>query len=155
MNFILPRPANEGCARGDDRWSVSTGSDQEKRSRLRTFKPNAILGWLLEIPLFESLESPSLLGCDPFVLLPLQPSVIFLLSFLASLYIRVTAFIIPTAHRRPRARGRTRRVSVAMITFTGGGSSVCFVTLPVIVSAAVAFVALGIRSSIIPTAAGT
>jgi len=118
-----------------------------------TFKPNAVLGCLLEIPLFESLEPLSLLGCDPFVLLPLQPSIIFLLGFLASPYTRVTIPI--TAHRRRRTRRGTRGVSVTMITFTGGGSSVCFVTLPAIVSTAVAFVALGLRSSIIPVGVGT
>jgi len=155
MNFILPRPASKACAGGDDGWSVSMGLDQEKRSHLRTFKPNSILGWLLEIPLFESLEPLSLLGRDPFVLLPLQSSVVFFLSFLAFPYTRVTTSIIPTARRRPRTRRRTRGVSVTMITFTGGGSPVSFVTLPAIVSAAMAFVAFGIRSSIIPVGAGT
>ena len=77
--------------------------DQEKGSRPRTFEPNTILGWLLEVPLvpiFESLKPPSFLGCDPFVLLPLQPSVVFLLGLLALPYNRITTSIIPSVHRR-------------------------------------------------------
>lgn len=114
---------------------------------LRTFKPNAILGWFLEILLisiFESLKPSLLLGCDPFIFLPLQPSVVFLLGFLALPCTRIDASIILTAHRSPRARGRPRRVGVTMIVFTGGGFSVCFVALAVAASATVVFVAFRI-----------
>lgn len=106
------------------------------------------------MPIFESLEPLSLLGRDPFVLLSLQPGVVFLLSFLTSLYTRVTNSIFPAAYGRPRTRRRTGRVSVAMVTLTGG-SPICFVTLPAIVFAAVAPVALGIGSDIIPAVVGT
>jgi len=158
INELHPAPTcNQSmCARGR-RMVSHTGSDQEKRNHLRTFKPNTILGWLLEVPLmpiFESLEPLSLLGRDPFVLLPLQPGVVFLLSFLTSLYTRVTTSIVPAAYGRPRTRRRTGRVSVAMVTLMGG-SPVCFVTLPAIVFAAVASVALGIGNGIIPGVVGT
>lgn len=157
INEFHPAPTckQSMCARGR-RMVSHTESDQEKRNHLCTFKPNTILGWLLEVPLmsiFESLEPPSLLGRDPFVLLPLQPGVVLLLSFLTSLYTRVTTSIVPAAYRRPRTRRGTRRISVTMVTLTGG-SPICFVTLPAIVFAAVAPVALGIGSGIIPAVVG-
>ena len=81
--------------------SISTGSGRKEENR--AFEPNTILGWFLEVPLvpiFESLEPHSLLGCDPFILLPLQPSVVFLLGLLAFSHTGATTSIIPTVFGR-------------------------------------------------------
>jgi len=150
MNFILPRPKCNVCTWGVNGWSVSMKSNQKKY--LRTFEPNAILGWLLEIPLvpiFESLEPHSFLGCDPFVLLPLQPCIVFLFGLLALSHARTTTSIVPAFLGRARAG----RVGVMMVTFAGG-FSVRLVALTTIASTVVVSVVLGTRRRTIPTTKG-
>ena len=129
------------------------GSKEEKDTR--TFETNAILRWLLEIPLvpiFKSLEPHSLFGCDPFVLLPLQPSVVFLFGLLAFSHTGTTASIVLTAFGRAGAGGVG--VGVVMITFAGGGFSVSFVALTTIVATTAVSVVLGARKGPIPTTGG-